>query len=251
MLIICSLSITAQDPEWDDLSPNLNDSEKYKMVKDSSNNKVFEHYYLRATAKRINWIIVKEFDANGNIIKDYYTDTLFKFKEAIICGSPLTRRRYNAKNQLIEVSHFKNHETAAIHDCAHYHKMTLSYDKRGFVNSKIYYYVGDKFNIRIDFKNNKAGKEIQVKYLNEQGKLIKDDRAIIDIKYDEKGRDIKHSFRDENGKPVKDKKKTSYITYEYGEGYKITKEYNYKGELLHESESGKRALEKILKSFEE
>ena len=216
---------------FEEITPSLDNESLYKTKRDTNGNKITETYFNQ-DGTQVNWVRTVELDNRGNRLRRALKDTLGVFQEAVICSAPLIKSKYDERNNLIEISYWKNETIKTSHDCAHYHKEVMVYTKNDKEVTASFYTTRERLLSKIRFNYDENGNEEKVTYLNEDNSIREGDRSIVYVKYDSEGRQVMEMYKNEKNKMVKEKDKFSIVTTEYKTDCKIETFLNYKKEVL-------------------
>ena len=216
--------------EFDELSPDFYNKDYYTVLRDSTPLKVVEKY-LRKDNVYLNYIRVRIFDTRGNILEKKNLDTLYAYKKGVVCSAPLIRQQYDERNNVIEIANWRNDTTKIVNDCDFWHKVKSEYDSKNRVKVHASYSISGKLLTKVKFEYNSKNQKRKVMYLDENDNLD-GDNSIVLVKYDKQNRVIKKTYRNADNKSSKDPSQWSISMIEYGEGFRIVTDLNYKKEVL-------------------
>jgi len=228
--------------DFDELNPSFYNEDLYEVIKDSTPLKVVEKY-LRKDNLYLNYIRVWHYDDRGNVLEAKHLDTLYNYKEEVVCSAPLVRYKYDKNNNLIEITHWKNDSTKMTNDCKAWHKVESTYDSKGRVKTNASYSVRGNFLRKVKFDYNSNDQRIKVTCLDENDEVDrgkKGEYSIVLLDYDKEGRNIKQTYQDENGELLKGDDIGCFKTTEYRGAFRIVKLLNYQNKVL---DSDKIAIE--------
>lgn len=234
-LFIISTSAIGQDNDFEklleEIQPDLYNSEKYTVSRDSNNYKVVETY-TRKDGSTLNYVRVWKYDKRGNVLEERNLDTLYNFKPAVICSAPLIRYKYDERNNPMERSFWNNETTKGNHDCYHFHKEITKYDEKDRLIYQATFHINGNLHMKMKFEYDRKDNIKKVTYLDKDDNIVNGENSIKYLKYDKENREIKKTFKTHEGKKIKEEDKISFVTTEYGSDYRIETSYNYKKKVL-------------------
>ncbi|WMX16885.1 TlpA disulfide reductase family protein [Aureispira sp. CCB-E] len=176
---------------------------------DAAGNIVKVEYYEEGV--RRNYLNHYEYDPNNRLIKEYMTDTLGEILSRIGLA-PIFVYEYrliDGKESKIEYCYDKNMQPDVLDIPPFYHKVIHTYNSKKQVIERWGMSRNGDTKFRMAYTYNEHGLEEQIKYLDADGNIEKDNVGILELKYDAQKRLICEENYDYKHRPYS----TQYVPF--------------------------------------